>query len=77
MIGSSPQEFALSDADFRAHAKAACQEFGNCKPDVSWDSFASRLSFGAASPDDPSPLVRAVHDAEKEITGAAWPQRAP
>ena len=47
VIGSSPQEFALSDADFRTRAEQACQEFGNCKPDGSWDSFASRLSFGA------------------------------
>jgi glucose-6-phosphate 1-dehydrogenase len=75
VIGSSPQEFALSDADFRAHAEAACQEFGNCKPDGSWDSFASRLSFGAASPDDPAPLVAAVEKAEKEITGASGHRR--
>jgi glucose-6-phosphate 1-dehydrogenase len=68
IIGSSPQEFALSDADFRAHAEQACQEFGNCKPDGSWDSFASRLSFGAASPDDPAPLVAAVTEAEKSIS---------
>ncbi|HTR93550.1 MAG TPA: glucose-6-phosphate dehydrogenase [Trebonia sp.] len=71
VIGSSPQEFALSDADFRAHAEQACQDFGNCKPDGSWDSFASRLSFGAASPDDPAPLVTAVTEAEKEIASAA------
>ena len=34
-------------------AEQACQQFGNCKPDESWDSFAARLSFGAASPEDP------------------------
>ncbi|WP_222848901.1 glucose-6-phosphate dehydrogenase [Trebonia kvetii] len=71
VIGSSPQEFALSDADFRTRAEQACQEFGNCKPDESWDSFASRLSFGAASPDDPAPLVTAVTEAEKAIAGAS------
>jgi glucose-6-phosphate 1-dehydrogenase len=71
VIGSSPQEFALSDADFRTRAEQACQEFGNCKPDGSWDSFASRLSFGAASPDDPAPLVTAVTEAEKAIADAS------
>jgi glucose-6-phosphate 1-dehydrogenase len=70
VIGSSPPEFALSDADFRNHAEGACQEFGNCKPDSSWESFASRLSFGAASPEDPSALVTAVEEAEKAISGA-------
>ena len=77
VIGSSPQEFALSDAAFRAHAEAACQEFGNCKPDGSWDSFAARLSFGAASPDDTAPLVTAVEEAEKAIGGASASGSAP
>jgi glucose-6-phosphate 1-dehydrogenase len=67
VIGSAPPQFALSDADFRNHAEDACQQFGNCKPDESWDSFADRLSFGAASPEDPSPLVSAVEAAEKAI----------
>jgi glucose-6-phosphate 1-dehydrogenase len=70
VIGSSPPEFALSDADFRNHAEDACQQFGNCKPDSSWESFASRLSFGAASPEDPSALVTAVEEAEKAISAA-------
>ena len=70
VIGSAPPQFALSDADFRNHAEDACQEFGNCKPDDSWDSFADRLSFGAASPEDPSALVSAVEAAEKAISGA-------
>jgi glucose-6-phosphate 1-dehydrogenase len=70
IIGSAPPEFALSDEDFRERAEAACHEFGNCKPDASWDSFASRLSFGAASPEDPSALVSAVEAAEKAISAA-------
>ena len=32
-----------------------------------WDKFAARLSFAAASPEDPSPLVAAVEAAEKAI----------
>src|ERR1700742_2212980 len=74
IIGSAPPEFALSDEDFRERAEAACHEFGNCKPDASWDSFASRLSFGAASPEDPSALVSAVEAAEK-ASRAAPPRR--
>jgi glucose-6-phosphate 1-dehydrogenase len=77
VVGSSPQEFAVSDDEFRAHAKAACQEFGNCKPDGSWETFASRLTFGAASPDDPAPLVAAVAEAEKAIGGAANGRNRP
>src|SRR6185312_7435258 len=70
IIGSAPPEFALTDAEFRERAEQACNQFGNCKPDESWDSFASRLSFGAASPEEPSGLVNAVEEAEKAINGA-------
>ena len=70
IIGSSPQQSALSDEDFVAHAKDAIQEFSRNKPtDSSWDEFAKCLSFGAASPDDASPLVSAVEAAEKAIGG--------
>ena len=75
IIGSAPPEFALSDEDFRERAEAACNMFGNCKPDESWDSFAARLSFGAASPQDPSPLVSSVEEAEKAITAALGHRR--
>jgi glucose-6-phosphate 1-dehydrogenase len=70
VIGCAPPQFALSDADFRAEAESACHQFGNCKPDDSWTAFASRLSFGAASPEDPSALVAAVEAAEKSISAA-------
>jgi glucose-6-phosphate 1-dehydrogenase len=72
IIGTSPPEFALSDADFVAHAEQAANQFCKIKPAGSaWDDFASRLSFGAASPQDPSPLVSAVEKAESEIGGSA------
>ncbi|HXC84670.1 MAG TPA: glucose-6-phosphate dehydrogenase [Trebonia sp.] len=75
IIGSAPQQNALSDADFIEHAKSAVAEFGNTPPSsATWDEFASRLSFGAASPQDPSPLVSAVEAAEKAI-GTAHPAR--
>jgi glucose-6-phosphate 1-dehydrogenase len=70
VIGSAPPEFALSDEDFRAHAEQACTDFCRVKPGdstESWKSFAACLSFGAASPSDPSPLVTAVTAAETAL----------
>jgi glucose-6-phosphate 1-dehydrogenase len=76
LIGSAPQQSALSDAEFVAHAKAAATEFGVIGPSgASWDEFASRLSFGAASPEDPSPLVSAIEAATKAIGGSRPPRR--
>jgi glucose-6-phosphate 1-dehydrogenase len=70
IIGTSPPANALSDADFVKHAHESVDEFCTFKPTGStWDVFASRLSFGAASPEDPSPLVAAVEKAEKAIGG--------
>jgi glucose-6-phosphate 1-dehydrogenase len=72
VVGSSPAEFALSDADFRAHAKAAVAEFGLTKPDdPGWPAFEAALTFGAADPDDPGPLVAAVDAAERALGGKA------
>jgi glucose-6-phosphate 1-dehydrogenase len=71
IIGSSPPEFALSGTDFIAHAESAVAQFGRVKPAGSaWEQFASCLSFGAASPEDPSPLVSAVRAAESAIGGS-------
>jgi glucose-6-phosphate 1-dehydrogenase len=71
IIGSSPPEFALSDAGFRSHAESACEDFGKAKPvGAAWEKFASHLSFGAASADDPSGLVNAVAAAEAAIRGS-------
>jgi glucose-6-phosphate 1-dehydrogenase len=76
IIGSAPQQSALSDADFVAHAKDAVAEFGSTKPSgAAWDEFASRLSFGAATPEDPSPLVSAMDAACKAIGGSRPPRR--
>ena len=68
IIGTSPPEFAVSEDDFRKHARSACDEFGVAKPfGEPWEKFVSHLTFAAASPDDPSPLVAAVAAAEKAI----------
>jgi glucose-6-phosphate 1-dehydrogenase len=74
VIGSAPAKFAMSDEQFRAHAKSAVAEFGLAKPTgAAWQAFESKLHFGAADPDDPKPLVEAVRDAEEAIGGS--PQR--
>jgi len=72
VIGSAPQEFAMSSADFVKHAHDSVQQFGSIKPSgAEWDKFAERLSFGAADPDDPSPLVKEVEAAEKALAGGS------
>jgi glucose-6-phosphate 1-dehydrogenase len=71
IIGASPAQYALTDKQFKEHAEEACADFCITKPtDPSWDSFAERLSFAAADPDDYAPLVAAVQKAEKEIGGS-------
>ena len=77
IIGCAPPKFALSDTDFAARAESAVAQFGRVKPAGSrWEEFASRLSFGAASPEDPSPLVSAVRAAESAIGGSGGPDRS-
>jgi glucose-6-phosphate 1-dehydrogenase len=71
IIGCSPAKFALSDDDFRQHAKDAVREFGSAKPaGAAWQAFQARLHFGAADPADPGPLVAAVQAADKDIGGS-------
>jgi glucose-6-phosphate 1-dehydrogenase len=68
IIGSAPAQFAMTDQQFRAHAKSAVAQFGLAKPTGgAWQAFESKLHFGAADPDDPKPLVEAVRHAEDEL----------
>jgi glucose-6-phosphate 1-dehydrogenase len=68
LIGTSPPEFAVSSGDFRKHARSACDTYGVAKPEGEpWEKFVAHLSFAASSPEDPSPLVAAVAEAEKAI----------
>ena len=70
IIGVSPRNAALTTEQFREHAEQACSDFCITKPtDPSWPSFAERVSFAAADPDNATDLVEAVHRAEKEIGG--------
>ena len=46
VIGTSPPEFAVSEDDFRKHARSACDEYGVAKPfGEPWDKFVSHLTF--------------------------------
>src|ERR1700722_10744487 len=68
MGGTSPPEFAVSEDEFRKHARSACDQFGGPKPcGEPWEKFVSHLTFASASSEDPSPLVGAVAAAEKAI----------
>src|SRR6516225_10019814 len=70
VIGSARKSSAMTDEQFRAHARQAAATFGITKPtDPSWSSFAERLSFAAAEPGNTSALEEAVQQAEKEIAG--------
>ena len=68
IIGSAPAAYAMTDAQFRAHARDAVRQFGRVKPTgEAWKSFAGLLSFATADDDDAAPLLTAVAKAEAEI----------
>src|SRR5262245_44878676 len=70
IVGSAPAQFAMTDEQFRAHAKDAVAQYGLAKPSgAAWQAFEGKLSFGAADPDNPKRLVDAVHEAERAIGG--------
>jgi glucose-6-phosphate 1-dehydrogenase len=71
LIGSAPQNSAMTDEQFRAHARQSCADFCITKPDDPlWSEFAKNLSFAAAAPGNYGDLVTAVQRAEKEIGGS-------
>ena len=71
IIGSAPPGAALTDAQFRKHAKEAVAEFGSSKPTgEAWDAFERALSFAGAEPGNADDLVGAVHRAERDIGGS-------
>ncbi|MET4641133.1 glucose-6-phosphate 1-dehydrogenase [Streptomyces atratus] len=70
IVGSAPSQAALSDDDFRKRAREATAEFGRSKPEgPEWQEFEEALTFGAADPDDPGPLLSAVRKAEQAVGG--------
>lgn len=69
IVGSAPAA-ALGDEEFRAHAREAVTEFGRSEPrGEAWETFEAALSFGAADPADPRPLLDAVRRAEESLGG--------
>ncbi|MFJ6634880.1 glucose-6-phosphate dehydrogenase [Streptomyces sp. NPDC091376] len=71
IVGSAPAQSALSDDEFRKRAREAVAEFGSSKPEGKvWQEFEDALSFGAADPDDPAPLLAAVGEAERAVGGS-------
>ena len=68
IIGSAPAAYAMTDAQFRAHARDAVRQFGRVKPTgEAWKKFAGLLSFATADDDDAAPLLTAVAKAEAAI----------
>jgi glucose-6-phosphate 1-dehydrogenase len=70
LIGSAPPNSAMTDEQFREHARQSCAEFCITKPDDQlWSEFVKNLSFAAAEPGNFGDLVAAVQRAEKDIGG--------
>src|SRR6266480_4214221 len=58
IIGSARR--ALTDEQFRGHARQSVAEFGTSKPTGdAWRAFERALSFGSAEPGDTAPLAAA------------------
>src|SRR5215471_16033532 len=68
LIGSAPRNSAMTDEQFREHARQSCADFCITKPEGPlWSDFVRNLSFAAADRDVYGDLVAAVQRAEKEI----------
>ncbi len=71
LIGTAPPASAMTDEEFRAHARQSCADFCITKPDDSlWSEFVKNLSFAPADRGDFGALVGAVQRAEREIGGS-------
>ncbi len=71
LIGTSPPATAMTDEEFRAHARQSCADFCITKPDNPlWSEFVKNLSFAPSDQGDMGALASAVQRAEKEIGGS-------
>jgi glucose-6-phosphate 1-dehydrogenase len=71
LIGSAPPGMAMTEEQFREHARQSCADFCITKPtERLWSQFAANLSFAAADTGNTADLVAAVQRAEKEIGGS-------
>jgi glucose-6-phosphate 1-dehydrogenase len=72
IVGSAPTQFAISDDDFRIHAREAVATFGLSEPSgPAWQTFEESLAFGAADAESPEPLLETVRTAEDSLGGRA------
>jgi glucose-6-phosphate 1-dehydrogenase len=70
LIASAPPASAMTDEQFKDHARQCCADFCITKPDDPlWSEYAKNLSFVTAAPGETGELVAAVQRAEKEIGG--------
>jgi glucose-6-phosphate 1-dehydrogenase len=70
IIGTSRKQ--LTDDEFRAHARAAVDEFGRrTLTEQTWEEFARSLHYAASDADDASALAAAVAAAREEIGGTS------
>ena len=68
IVGTSRRE--LTDDEFRAHARAAVDEFGrHTLTEEAWDAFSGNLHYAASDASDASGLAAAVVKAKKGIGG--------
>jgi glucose-6-phosphate 1-dehydrogenase len=71
LIGTAPPAFAMTDEEFRAHARQSCADFCITKPDDPlWSEFVKNVSFAPSDQGDMGALVGEVARAEKEIGGS-------
>jgi glucose-6-phosphate 1-dehydrogenase len=69
IIGSSRR--ALTDDQFREHARQATADFGTSKPTgAAWQAFGRRLSFASADLARTCSLTEAIAQAERELGGS-------
>ncbi|MEU6016627.1 glucose-6-phosphate dehydrogenase [Streptomyces sp. NPDC047515] len=70
IVGSAPARHTLDDAAFREHTHDAVAAYGSSEPSgLAWQTFEHSLSFAAADPQDPGPLLAAVRAAEDSLGG--------
>ncbi|MBA3806885.1 MAG: glucose-6-phosphate dehydrogenase [Solirubrobacterales bacterium] len=72
IVGSGRPEGAPDAEGFRSHVREALGEFGRQELTAeNWEPFAERLSFAAATAEQPDALVQAVARAERDLGGDA------
>ncbi|MEU8777013.1 glucose-6-phosphate dehydrogenase [Streptomyces sp. NPDC048606] len=70
IVGTAPASEALTDTEFRAHARQAVTAFGRARPEgPAWEAFEAALTFGAADTGAAEPLMTAVREAEAALGG--------